>query len=236
VLFRSLLDDIADPMHFIVFWKDLQSIEAPAPDRLVFHFARPVSMPDIRIYASSLSRVATFVFNLKSPWLHDVRVRQAINLAIDRDEVERYVYGALPERTRRTKPVMGPFSPDYWAADGITSPWHTDLAAARVTGGGTLYPFLAWRSGTRAAGFTRDNDYAGADAALDHLRYAPTPDAERAAFRAVIDALYRDPPAASLVPIRYIRAVRKTWRVPDDEPDIRQSIKRWTFDPPCDAS
>jgi peptide/nickel transport system substrate-binding protein len=263
--------------------------------------------PEIRVYQSDHHRVAILGFNLKQRWLRDVRVRQAINLAIDREDMVRRLYGGNLAIAATIKPLVGPFSPEYWATEGIPSRWRYDLPAARAllkqatqgreepiefacvtsneypdfadlgtlleaqlqrvhirvrldpqpfdtfkkrvesgdyetfvgpgqTGNGSLLQYFNWHSGGRAAGYYREFAYTGADAALDRLYNADSPEAERAAVRDVINAMYEDPPAAFLAPVQTIRAVRNTWRVPDDEPDIRRSLSRWQFDPPCRAS
>jgi peptide/nickel transport system substrate-binding protein len=263
--------------------------------------------PDIHVYGSDHRRVALLEFNMAHRWLRDARVRQAINLAVDRDDVVRRLYGGNLAIAAATKPLVGVFSPEYWATEGLPSKWRSDLPAARAllkaatqgrdepiefacltsseypdiaelgtlleaqlqrvhirmrldpqpyetyikriesgdydafvgpaqAGYGGMLQYYAWHSGGRAAGYYRDIHYNSADAALDRLYDADSPEAERAAVRDVINAMYEDPPAAFLAPVQVIRAVRSTWRVPTDWPDIRRSLSRWQFDPPCRAS
>lgn len=262
--------------------------------------------PDIRFYLDN-RRMGTLAFNTKTRWLRDARVRQAINLAIDREDIVRRVYGESPRLANWPAMIDGPFSPAYAMAQGITSPARYDLAAARalldaalgsrrkpleitcltstemaeieqidpiiegqllrvqirvrfealplstltkrlnegdyeaflvpvMTGRGALSPYLMWHSGGRAAGMFRESPYTGADDALDRLYTADSPEAERAAAHAVVEAMHADPPAAFLMPIPAVRAVRRTWHVPDDDADIRRTIHRWTLDPPCGGS
>jgi ABC-type transport system substrate-binding protein len=96
---------------------------------------------------------------------------------------------------------------------------------------GGLGAYMFWHGGT--SNQTIPTDYTSANAALDALNTAATPDAERAAVRDVMDTMYRDPPAAFLMPYPAVRAVRTTWRVPDDPRDIRLLLPRWTLANPA---
>jgi ABC-type transport system substrate-binding protein len=265
--------------------------------------------PNIRLYANNPGAVMAMGFQLRSPLLRDVRVRQAINLAIDRNELVQRVFGGYPPQIKsQIRPVIGPFAPSYWALENIgSSTWRYDPVNARAllqaalpgrkdpielrclttnqfplpaditalleaqlarvhirlrlealaveplerrfaagdydvfvspmnAGRGGLWPYTFWHGG--AENTLNRSGYTGADAQLDALYTAATPEAERAAVHDVLDAMYRDPPAAFLLPIPTIRAVRTRWHVPEDQLDIRASLSRWTIDPtaPCGAS
>jgi ABC-type transport system substrate-binding protein len=105
------------------------------------------------------------------------------------------------------------------------------IALPALTGYGTLAPNLYFHSPQPGFGA----HYYAADGALDALVAAESDDEVRAAVRAVLDVMYRDPPAVFVMPIPRMRAVRRTWRVPETEPDIRRTLPYWTLaeTPPC---
>jgi ABC-type transport system substrate-binding protein len=254
--------------------------------------------PNIRLYVHDPDFVIVLGFQLKNPVLHDVRVRQAINMAIDRGELVRRLLGEYPQLIEQLPEVNGPFTPRYWAAQNVGRKWRYDPGAARTllqeaTRGrtepieltclttnevslladisalleaqlarvriklrlvalparellarvhngdydlyvininarpGGLGAYIFWRGGMPNQ--VIPTDYTSANAALDALNTAATPDAERAAVRDVMETMYRDPPAAFLMPYPVVRAVRTTWRLPDDPRDIRLLLPRWTL-------
>lgn len=217
-----------------------------------------------------------------------------MNLAIDRDELARSVFAGFTKPTR-----VGPFSPDYWATEGVDTSWPYDPAAASAllkaatsqpielvcitfdqhpqigevaalleaqlqrvrvrlrlvplplralagrlrsgdfdvfvmsmaSGFGSAWPYRLWHS----QGDHLKSGYTSADRALDALSTAQSPEAERAAVHAVLDIMHRDPPAAFLMPVPSIRAVRRTWRVPDKIASFA-SLPHWKLaEPPCPA-
>jgi ABC-type transport system substrate-binding protein len=253
--------------------------------------------PDIRLRAARPLQVLTLGFQVGRPRLRDVRIRRAINLAIDREELARRVFANYLEVTDGiTSTRSGPFAPDYWAVEGGGPAWPYDPAQARAlvreaTGGtgdlelvcitgnqlplvadlvagieaqlqrvhirlrivpleisafgarmqggdfdlfavpmaagfGAFFPYRFWHSASPARLLT--TGYSGANAELDALYTASSEDAERAAAHAVLDVMYRDPPAAFLLPMPIIRAFRRGWHVPDEPKDIRYSLPRWT--------
>lgn len=250
------------------------------------------SHPDVRLYRGPPRFIHLLGFQQRHLLLRDVRVRRALNLAIDRNAIAQRVFAGY------THASAGPFAPDYWAADGLGTPWPYDPAQARrlldaatgerdgpieltcltssefplsadvaadlesqlrrvnvrlrlvaltrgpmidrlargdfdtfvvqmATGASGMWVRTHWHSG--GAGPVANIGYASADAALDALASAASPEAERDAVRAVLDIMREDPPAAFLVPAPILRAVRRSWRVPEDPADIRASIPRWTF-------
>ncbi len=263
--------------------------------------------PNIRLYSGSPGGVMAMGFQLQSPILRDARVRQAINLAIDRDELVEREYGGYPQIKDQIRPVIGPFAPSYWALEHIgRSTWRYDPAQARAllqaarpgrkdpielrcltsnqfplsadisalveaqlarvhiklrieaevvqrferraqtgdydvfispmaAGRGGLWAYEFWHGGTQNT--LNRSGYTGADAQLDAMYTAGTPEAQRAGVHDVLDVMYRDPPAAFLLNIPILRAVHTRWHVPEDQPDIRYSLSRWTLDPaaPCGA-
>jgi peptide/nickel transport system substrate-binding protein len=260
--------------------------------------------PDIRLMVGASRGQYTMGFRRRN-LLRDVRVRQAINLAIDRHRIVQRLYGDSPSLTRYATPVAGPFSPEYWALEGAESLWPYDPVAARAllkeaTGGrsepielsciiggefpdfadiaaiveaqlqrvnirvrfeplsfrafvtrvaqgdfdmylsqmatshGGLWAYTFWHSGGDEGSRLLRSGYTAADDALDRLYTAESPDAERAAVRAVMDVMHRDPPAAFLITRRSLRAVRSTWHVPDEGREIELSLDRWTLDAPCE--
>jgi ABC-type transport system substrate-binding protein len=107
------------------------------------------------------------------------------------------------------------------------------VSAPMTTGYGVVAPYFFWHS---PAGYLRSH-YSAADEALDALATAASDDAERAAARALLEVMHRDPPAAFVLPIPTMRAVRTNWRVPNNDPDIRRTLPYWTLaeTPPCGA-
>jgi peptide/nickel transport system substrate-binding protein len=246
--------------------------------------------PDVQLFDSGVRRLSVLGFQQRHPILRDARVRQALNLAIDRDEIARRFMGRGVDAER------GPFSPAYWAVQDAGPSWPHDPTTARailasVTANGRtpleleclttnefttvsdiaaaleaqlsrvhvrlklralpsqelyrrlaageydvfvmpmlagttgLWPYTFWHS--RSQRYLRSG-YTAADAALDAWYTAASPDAEREAARAVLDVMRRDPPAAFLGPTPSVRAVRRTWRIPEDEVNLRESLPRWT--------
>jgi ABC-type transport system substrate-binding protein len=263
--------------------------------------------PDIRLYMSAPAQLYAFGFQRKAPAVRDVRIRQAINLAIDREDIVRRLFGGYPPFLRYAKPIEGPFSLEYWAMQGQARLWPYDPAKARAllaearggrtdpleitcitsneftedaelaaiveaqlqrinihvrlealpyrpliarleqgdfdsyimpmnTGFTGMWAYTFWHSDVDTAYRVGRMGYNGADEALERLYAAAAPDAERSAVRDVMEAMRRDPPAAFLVANPIVRGVRNTWRVPDDDSDIRLSVHRWKLDRPCGTS
>lgn len=260
--------------------------------------------PDVQLFDIGSRFVYTLTFQQRHPVLRDPRVRLAINLSIDREAIVKRL-GPF------WKVGRGPFSPNYWGAQGVGEAWRYDPVAARallkealggreqpieleclttnqystyadiaaaiavqlervhirlhivtlpiqeldrrvmagnfeltslptLTGYGIVGARLFWH-GARPVFRT---NYTAADTALDALVRATNDDEERAAVREVLDVMHRDPPAAFVVNIPTMRAVRRTWRVPDTDRDIRRTLPYWTFapdasnapNPPCEAA
>jgi peptide/nickel transport system substrate-binding protein len=104
------------------------------------------------------------------------------------------------------------------------------VSTPTMTGYGALAPNIFWHT---PQPIIRTN-YSAADEALDAMLTAESDDATRAAAREVLAVMHREPPAVFVVPIPRIRAVRRTWRVPQDEVDIRRTLPYWTLaEAPC---
>ncbi|WP_022655481.1 peptide-binding protein [uncultured Desulfovibrio sp.] len=74
-----------------------------------------------------LASVYVFLgFNLEHPFFKDVRVRRAVSMAINRDEIVR---GVL---LGQGVPAFGPFKPGSWAYHPTLKPVARDVAAARA--------------------------------------------------------------------------------------------------------
>jgi peptide/nickel transport system substrate-binding protein len=75
-----------------------------------------------------------FAWNLEDPLFADVRVRQALARAFDRNAVIRNLYHG------EARPVSGPFTPDQWAYNEAVTPVEFNLEAARA-----LLSSAGWR-------------------------------------------------------------------------------------------
>jgi ABC-type transport system substrate-binding protein len=253
---------------------------------------------DVQLFDSGPRFIFTLGFQQRHPLLRDPRVRQALNLAIDREALGRRFFGTGTSAL----PGAGPFAPHYWAAEGAEAQWPYDPARARAllkaaTAGRTepielvcltmdqsalyadvvsaielqlqlvrvhlrivtlpfeeilrrmasgdfelaampmragytsLSPYFFWRTPQQVY---RTN-YVSADAAWDRLREAASDDEERAGVRAVLDVMREDPPAVFVLGTPTLRAVRRTWRVPDTNADVLRTMPYWTLaeTPPC---
>jgi ABC-type transport system substrate-binding protein len=100
----------------------------------------------------------------------------------------------------------------------------------------SLWPYAMWAS-DQPDPMLRSG-YSAADTALDALYHAPTPDAERAAAREVMDTMRRDPPAAFLMLAPITRAVHTNWIPNDAQRGFRLFMYRWTLKgfTPCGGS
>jgi peptide/nickel transport system substrate-binding protein len=108
----------------------------------MFYDVPPDALPllaenaDVQLFDTGPRYVFTIGFQQRHSLLRDPRVRQALNLAIDREAIVRRFFGTYG------KAGDGPFSSAYWAAQGAGTAWRYDPAAARAllkeaTGGRT---------------------------------------------------------------------------------------------------
>ncbi|WP_437357698.1 ABC transporter substrate-binding protein [Inquilinus limosus] len=82
--------------------------------------------PDIALLESAGMNVAYVSLNVRKPPLDDKRVRQAINMAVDKDAIIRAVYlgGAVPAKN--------PLPPVIWSYNDAITPYPYDPAAAKT--------------------------------------------------------------------------------------------------------
>jgi ABC-type transport system substrate-binding protein len=88
--------------------------------------------PVIRVYRLQPWQLYVLGFQVQSPLLRDVRVRQALNLALDREALVRGVFPDYANMPEYGKLATAPFSPGYWAVQDAGPPWPYDPAAARA--------------------------------------------------------------------------------------------------------
>lgn len=82
--------------------------------------------PNITVYATDIARITALYLNNARPPFNDVRVRQAVQAALDTTEIADSVYEGL------ARPAVGPFLPEApWAPAGA-APVPRDLAKARA--------------------------------------------------------------------------------------------------------
>jgi peptide/nickel transport system substrate-binding protein len=67
---------------------------------------------------------AYFGWNNRSPLFSDRRVRRALTMLVDRESIDRNLYGGL------AKVSNGPLPPAHWAWDASVAPWPYDAAQA----------------------------------------------------------------------------------------------------------
>ena len=67
---------------------------------------------------------AYFGWNNRSPLFSDRRVRRALTMLVDRESIDRNLYGGL------AKVSNGPLPPAHWAWDASIAPWPYDAAGA----------------------------------------------------------------------------------------------------------
>jgi peptide/nickel transport system substrate-binding protein len=81
--------------------------------------------PDLRVETTPSFKYTYLAFNLEHPLLRDLRVRQAIALSIDRQEI-------IDHKLRGTaRLATGLLSPTHWAYNPDVTQWHPDLDRAR---------------------------------------------------------------------------------------------------------
>jgi len=97
--------------------------------------------PNLAIERSPGTGYSYIAFNLRDPILKDVRVRQAIAYAIDREPLIRYLWRGEAE------PASSILPPQSWAYDGNVTHYHHDPARARALLDSAGYP--AGRDGIR---------------------------------------------------------------------------------------
>ncbi len=90
--------------------------------------------PDL-VIESALSFKYTYLgLNVSTPKLKDVRVRQALALGIDRDEIIRYKFNGTAQK------ATGLLAPSHWAYKGDVDTWEHDPARARALLDAAGYP------------------------------------------------------------------------------------------------
>jgi peptide/nickel transport system substrate-binding protein len=67
---------------------------------------------------------AYFGWNNRSPLFSDRRVRRALTMLVDRESIDRNIYGGLAKLSN------GPLPPAHWAWDASIAPWPCDAAQA----------------------------------------------------------------------------------------------------------
>ncbi len=81
--------------------------------------------PDTRLLQAKGARLITYPFNAKKPPFNDLRVRQAMNYAVDRESIVKTIlqgYGSV---------LTGPFGPGVLGYDPAQEPWPYDPPKAR---------------------------------------------------------------------------------------------------------
>lgn len=66
------------------------------------------------------------IWNNRSPLFSDARVRRALTLLVDREQLARTLYGGT------ARPANGPIPPGLWSHDPTLAPWPHDPAAAEA--------------------------------------------------------------------------------------------------------
>lgn len=111
---RIIPDMATQMMELSTLALDTMSLE---PEQWLEATEKPALKEAFNFFRFPASSYTYLGFNLKDPRLSDVRVRRAIALAIDKDEV---VEGALMGFGR---PANGPFKPDMWANNVKVKPY-----------------------------------------------------------------------------------------------------------------
>ena len=81
--------------------------------------------PKLKVEVAPGTIFAYLAFNLRDPILKDVRVRQALAYAIDRDEIIRYLWQGM------ARPAAGVLPPEHWAYSDDVRHYAHDPARAR---------------------------------------------------------------------------------------------------------
>ena len=103
-----------------------------AGDCQIALYPRPVDIPGlrederIRVLEEEPLLTAYIGINTRHPPLDDVRVRQALNLAFDKDAYLRAQYGE-----GGASPAVAPYPPSLWGSDPALGGWPHDPARAR---------------------------------------------------------------------------------------------------------
>ncbi len=109
--FAGLLSGDLDEMRVTFAQKKELDAKAPAP-----------GVP--RALAFDELAYAYFGWNNRSPLFSDRRVRRALTMLVDRESIDRNLYGGL------AKVANGPLPPAHWAWNASIAPWPYDAAGA----------------------------------------------------------------------------------------------------------
>jgi peptide/nickel transport system substrate-binding protein len=119
---RIIPDTATQMMELSTGALDMMSLE---PDQWLQAQENPMLRDNYQFFKYLSSSYTYLGFNLKNPKFADARVRRAIGLAIDKDEIIEGVLLGFGQ------PANGPFKPDMWAYNDKVKPLPFDQAQAR---------------------------------------------------------------------------------------------------------
>ena len=121
---RVILRVVPDPVMRVLELQrgSIQLLQETLEPEILAALARD---PTLRVRRSAGSSVAYLAVNLDDARLRHRRVRQAIALALDREQLTRFALGDAG------RPATGLLTPEHWAYQALPPPRH-DLARARL--------------------------------------------------------------------------------------------------------
>jgi peptide/nickel transport system substrate-binding protein len=129
VVFRLIRDDNARVLATLGGSADL--VQNALPPLLLDHVAE---YPHLEVRSAPSFKLTYIVFNMRHPALQDVRVRQAVALAIDREAIIAQKF------SQRARLATGLLAPEHWAYDGEVTVYPYDPERARALLDAAGYP------------------------------------------------------------------------------------------------
>jgi peptide/nickel transport system substrate-binding protein len=121
VIIRSLPDSAARLNAFLA--GEIQMMNLPTPDQVA---AIRKARKDAQVIQKEAMNVAYLAFNTKKKPFDNVKVRQAINMAIDKKALVAGVYSGL------AKEAVNPLPPTVWGYNETIKPYPFDAAKAKA--------------------------------------------------------------------------------------------------------
>ncbi len=120
VIFRSISDSTTRLNAFLS--KEIHMMNLPNPDQIK---TIRTKRTDAKIMEEAAMNVGYLAFNMNKPPFDNQKVRQAINMAVNKDAIIKGVYSGF------AKAAINPMPPSVWGYDSSVKAWPFDVSKAK---------------------------------------------------------------------------------------------------------